>query len=314
MMELFWIKGYYLIYPNLPDQRSFSTNHMEAGEHISVSSRKHDPRNFVVPLVQDEYELSAAMPQNMSLGLSDLPFLDMFGDVGFRLRDLDTLLEEGQEGNICCPETKREEKLLHQCRDYFVDSVGVVSKSQYSVVIQNVPRLLIARLLRSLLSEHANLVFLDKIFVVLANCGLLCQRSTLIGHVGLYFVPGVHPSFREAYLLDTRITTDAILYLNGLTETLWRPSNDLYSAWVKNAPGIAVSKDDSYPVETSATQVSSTWTDRSVEQEIINNRQSEAVVVSRNLVYLYQCGAALHLAKTMLISNVLGGYIRTSLV
>lgn len=315
MMELFWMQGYYLVYPNLPEQRSFSTNHMEAGEHISVGSRKHDPRNFVVPLVQGADELSAAMPQNMSLGLSDLPVLDMFGDVGFQLGDLDTLLEERQGGNVFSPGTYWKERIFQQCRDYQVDGIGVVSKRQkYSVVIQNVPRWLIAKLLRSLLSDDTNLPFLDKIFVVLANCGFLCQRSTLIGHVGLYVVPGVQSSFHEAYLLDARITTDAILYLNGLTETLWKPLNDLFSAWVKNAPGIAVSKDDSYPAETSGRQVTSKGPDRSEEQGTATAEQREAVVVSRKLVYLYQCGAAIHLAETQFISIVLGGYIRTSLV
>jgi len=315
MMELFWMQGYYLLYPNLPDQRSFSTNHLEAGEHISIASRKHDPRNFVVPLVQDKADLDAAMPENKSLGLSDLPILDMFGELGFQLADLDTMLEERQDGNGFAPRAYRKERIFRQCRDYQVDIVDVVSKRQkYSVVIQNVPTLLVAKMLRRLLSDTANLVLFDKIFVVLASCGLVCQRSSMVGHVGLYFIPAVHPSLHHPYLLDTRITTDAILYLNGLAAKLWAPSSDLFLAWVKSAPGIAIPNDASYPAGTNNRQVISEQTIRSEEEENATAEQSEAVVVSRKLVYLYQCGAAVQLAKTHLISNVLGGYIPTTLV
>ena len=61
MMELSHLRGYTLLYPNLPNQTSFSTNHLEAGEHIGAKANKlkHNPIDFTVPLVRDPDVLRA---------------------------------------------------------------------------------------------------------------------------------------------------------------------------------------------------------------------------------------------------------------
>jgi hypothetical protein len=56
MFELMYTKNLFMIYPNFPQQASFSTNHMELGEHIS-SEKDRESRldEFLIPLVTEEY-------------------------------------------------------------------------------------------------------------------------------------------------------------------------------------------------------------------------------------------------------------------
>lgn len=76
MFELMHIRGSFLLYPNFLFQESFSTNHMEQGEHIRISGVK-TPANklhYNVPLLQSRRKLDA-----LALSLQCLPVLDCFG-------------------------------------------------------------------------------------------------------------------------------------------------------------------------------------------------------------------------------------------
>lgn len=55
LIELSYLNGYVVLYPNFANQTSFSTNHIEQGEHISgkLNALKHRRIDFTVPLMHD---------------------------------------------------------------------------------------------------------------------------------------------------------------------------------------------------------------------------------------------------------------------
>lgn len=87
LIELCFLRGWVVLYPNFHNQTSFSTNHLEPGEHIGgkANTLKHRPIDFVVPLMH-----SATMLRQLWRGaagelcapqpLSELPVLDLFSE------------------------------------------------------------------------------------------------------------------------------------------------------------------------------------------------------------------------------------------
>ena len=78
-IEMMYGRGFVMLYPNLANQTSFSTNHLENGEHNGPhghSELEHLPIDYTVPLVQyDDLDMLEKMPL---LPISKLPVLDMF--------------------------------------------------------------------------------------------------------------------------------------------------------------------------------------------------------------------------------------------
>ncbi|OIW03919.1 hypothetical protein TanjilG_30195 [Lupinus angustifolius] len=78
LIDMMYLRGYVTLYPNFPNQTSFSTNHMEPGAHISakenvVNHKKHD---FEVPLLKEDFRnLLAGMKLPQA---SKLPSLNLF--------------------------------------------------------------------------------------------------------------------------------------------------------------------------------------------------------------------------------------------
>lgn len=87
-IELSYLRGYVMLYPNLDDFLSFSTNHLEYGSHVRERSRMKQEL-FKVPLMQLEQasELNADLP-----AFEALPVLNLTGSV----TDLMQLMEQGE--------------------------------------------------------------------------------------------------------------------------------------------------------------------------------------------------------------------------
>ncbi|KAA8544066.1 hypothetical protein F0562_021757 [Nyssa sinensis] len=70
--------GYVSLYPNFPNQASFSTNHMEPGAHISAKDNvvKHDKSDFEVPLLKEDFK--TLLPGGKLPPASKLPSLNLF--------------------------------------------------------------------------------------------------------------------------------------------------------------------------------------------------------------------------------------------
>ena len=74
--EILYIEGKFLLYPNFFLQKSFSTNHMEAGEHIKSFDDSHRSEDFTVPLLQDSEIVEKLKLER----LAELPSFNLFGE------------------------------------------------------------------------------------------------------------------------------------------------------------------------------------------------------------------------------------------
>ena len=95
LIELCFLRGYVVLYPNFANQTSLSTNHLEPGEHIQgkANKLKHRPIDFTVPLMRELQSLRSlwtaplGMPTDLvgrsldrPLALHSLPVLDLFSE------------------------------------------------------------------------------------------------------------------------------------------------------------------------------------------------------------------------------------------
>ncbi|KAI3849690.1 hypothetical protein MKW98_026604 [Papaver atlanticum] len=78
LIDLMYLRGYVSLYPNFPNQASFSTNHMEPGAHISAKDNivKHDKTDFEVPLLMEDFR--GLLPGNKLPSASKLPAVNLF--------------------------------------------------------------------------------------------------------------------------------------------------------------------------------------------------------------------------------------------
>lgn len=78
LIDMMYLRGYVSLYPNFPSQASFSTNHMEAGAHISAKDNvvKHDKGDFEVPLLKEDFR--NYLPNGKLPPASKLPSLNLF--------------------------------------------------------------------------------------------------------------------------------------------------------------------------------------------------------------------------------------------
>jgi hypothetical protein len=78
LIDMMYLRGYVSLYPNFPNQTSFSTNHMEPGAHISAKDNKlkHNRMDFEVPLVDADF--SMLLPAGKMPPASKLPVINLF--------------------------------------------------------------------------------------------------------------------------------------------------------------------------------------------------------------------------------------------
>ncbi|XP_024371047.1 uncharacterized protein [Physcomitrium patens] len=78
LIDMMYLRGYVTLYPNFPNQTSFSTNHMEPGAHINASDNvvKHNREDFVVPLLYEDFQ--PLLPKQKLPPASKLPVLNLF--------------------------------------------------------------------------------------------------------------------------------------------------------------------------------------------------------------------------------------------
>lgn len=94
LIELMYLRAKWMLYPNFRNQSSFSTNHLEPGEHIAAKANTldHDPADFTVPLLRHEF---ASMLPGGSLPrrADQLVRLDLWSN----LTDVETASKKGVE-------------------------------------------------------------------------------------------------------------------------------------------------------------------------------------------------------------------------
>ncbi|KAI8333005.1 hypothetical protein BD560DRAFT_341079 [Blakeslea trispora] len=91
-IELVYLRGYVMLYPNFQAFEAFSTNHVEFGTHVQSEKRQSVIGTFMVPLMQRDTILSQLPNQSLPL-FEDLPVLDLWG----QLQTYDSLEEKGSK-------------------------------------------------------------------------------------------------------------------------------------------------------------------------------------------------------------------------
>ncbi|XP_026665082.2 uncharacterized protein LOC103719835 [Phoenix dactylifera] len=78
LIDMMYLRGYVSLYPNFPNQASFSTNHMEPGAHIRAKDNvvKHVKVDFEVPLMKEDF--TRLLPAGKLPPASKLPVLNLF--------------------------------------------------------------------------------------------------------------------------------------------------------------------------------------------------------------------------------------------
>eukprot|EP00520_Triparma_pacifica_P000834 CAMPEP_0118637144 /NCGR_PEP_ID=MMETSP0785-20121206/2998_1 /TAXON_ID=91992 /ORGANISM="Bolidomonas pacifica, Strain CCMP 1866" /LENGTH=908 /DNA_ID=CAMNT_0006528315 /DNA_START=219 /DNA_END=2942 /DNA_ORIENTATION=- len=80
MIEMMYIRDWYVVYPSFKDQTSFATNHVEIGEHIKDKrSQKRFTPGFTVPLFDEETFHALSPLSSLPESIAAVPFLDIFG-------------------------------------------------------------------------------------------------------------------------------------------------------------------------------------------------------------------------------------------
>jgi hypothetical protein len=66
-----------MVYPNFINETSFTTNHVEIGQHINVNNRNKLIAEFEVPLINADHlsDLTGRLPS-----LSEMPIFDLFNN------------------------------------------------------------------------------------------------------------------------------------------------------------------------------------------------------------------------------------------
>jgi len=93
-IELVYLRGYVMLYPNYEDFVSLSTNHLEVGSHVKQRSREKQEL-FLLPLMKlDEFLGSSPLldlPNHTLPSLEMLPVLNLTGSI----TSLEALIEQG---------------------------------------------------------------------------------------------------------------------------------------------------------------------------------------------------------------------------
>lgn len=109
-IELAYLRGYVMVYPNYDNFVSLSTNHLEAGSHVKDTSQESYVQKremFRVPLMALEGTTRLLdLPHEALPPFNDLPVLDLFG----QLSSLENLILLGQ---------KRQSEIVPGCDPSF---------------------------------------------------------------------------------------------------------------------------------------------------------------------------------------------------
>jgi hypothetical protein len=95
LIQLVYLRGYAMVYPNFQDFESFSTNHLEFGTHVKQENNgraQSKLEQFLVPLMQRDTILTQ-LPDQQLPDFERLPLMDLWG----RIRSLSEIGQVGEQ-------------------------------------------------------------------------------------------------------------------------------------------------------------------------------------------------------------------------
>jgi hypothetical protein len=121
-----YLQGYVSLYPNYDHFVSLSTNHLEVGEHVPANIGQEKQKQFFLPLMQDTR--TARLHPGTELGVnlldlplstlpewSDLPVLDLWGDVSTLEKLRSVGLARRANMSVCHPDETQAAALKYLC-------------------------------------------------------------------------------------------------------------------------------------------------------------------------------------------------------
>ena len=134
LFEFMFMRGEFLLYPNFPYQASFSTNHVEVGEHINEKDPTLLERraNFTVPLITDETVFTSL---DLRTPLRPIAILDLFGKQYLETKQLEQTFQKLQSNlllhqpkfthshKLWLHEERMCERFSHDVSDFMADPV-----------------------------------------------------------------------------------------------------------------------------------------------------------------------------------------------
>lgn len=231
--ELFWSKGYYLLYPVFTNQSSFATNHLEAGEHILQTSKTHLPEDFTVPLVRDADAVEYLFQQLSGYHLGLLPLLDIFGNPYMNWVPSKSVMPvkratKRTNGKTACTKKMR----LKVCEDYNGEiHERIRSRHKFTIILSHFWTPERAKLLVHLLDHYARTLAVDKVLVVWHNALTQCPTDTVIQGTPVIFLCQRCDSLNNRYAVDMRITTEAIFIVDDDIQVHHNDLERLFALW-----------------------------------------------------------------------------------
>ena len=296
-IELFWSKGYFLMYPNFPNQSSFATNHLEPGEHIAKSRVKHLPKDYTVPLLSGNASVFGAIREIWERDVAMLPTFDLFGLPIQKWRNWNRKLVE--------PPVQTTETLAKRCTDKlrrrpcetFSARLNSFMKerNKLTLVISHFWTEERAFKLKELLQYYATSTVVHKIFVVWHSTVVPCPANVLLGAIMVIFSCQACDSLNNRFLLDMRITTDAVLIMDDDIQVHLDDLERLFLAWQENRDRVVGFFPRWFqPV----TNISGRYVQK---QHMLTHSQgysfilTKAMIVDFSYIHEYRCGLGRHL-------------------
>ncbi|CAG8770807.1 22261_t:CDS:2 [Cetraspora pellucida] len=125
-IELIYLRGYVMLYPNYINYVSFSSNHHETGVHVHKKHRK----GFLLPLMKNDI-ISEGLPGGVLPDYRNLPTLDLFG----RVVSFHKLVERGhnlhRDISLCPPNDSAT--LTYDPKDLLCNRINIIKQNNETI-------------------------------------------------------------------------------------------------------------------------------------------------------------------------------------
>jgi len=232
MIEYMWMNDKYLLFPNFFNQSSFSTNHLDPGQHIVEHDASHLPTDFTVPLIEEAKFTAENLKHAHDLldpSQTERPIINVFGEKvptsmtsrWFDITDKARCKAQRSWGVILCSLTSRETFLYSLKADKYTVLLSSFDFSRKVVLL---------RIIRELLKSE----LLDKIIVMWQDQDHCPPDDLRVGERQILFLQSSRDSLNERFVPDVRIRTQAVLILDDDILVSKKDADNAFRVWLAN--------------------------------------------------------------------------------
>jgi len=242
MTEIMYTHDLFMVYPNLPNQVSFSTNHVELGEHI-VSEKDRGKRlaDFTVPLLQEDSlnglkEKLGKDPLAFPSNLRDINMLDIYSRP---IVDLECLIDDECTAKYP-PQMPSPSSVLnrlwssrrnHVCQNIpFNDNYLMKEDTKLTLVIDSGVNCDL-EILAGQLKYYSNSAKIIAILVVWNDTSRPPPPSVRIGNLFVSFLPQFESSIHNRFNPSSKIITDGVMVVDLGVKVHLDDIHEAYNLW-----------------------------------------------------------------------------------